>query len=599
MFLVKSKDSTPKKYRGPELKLMATFQEVLLVIHLLQADFHPDKIEEIMTSKLLDHCLRIHSVPPLSFSVWRKSLINAYKHILRMGEGPVMIPPPQLDKRLVVLTKILFFLIEKAVTLVLLPVPILMTPLAILNHRKVAGKYHNTKREIIHLLGDIYLQSVQLNGENVALAKQDIEKLIDENLSELFIVARKFSFPLPETMTSNELIDEKKPCVVIYNYSEDSLALARELDRQNQMNVIIVDPTKSNTTVTRDKQIVTISGAVYKDEKLYCGKFKQPTEADYVFCGGVLNTDIIERIEGCDVPTSGLPYMLEYTENKELTKHILVEHGVNMAPSICWKSPTQMSPFLKSKEEQDLVQYSNSHHLFSIAADLHDFCENHDCSEIVVKPTDGQGGSGVIFFKSNSLRAAAMAIQKLREEGHNVIVEKRIFSVPLDKMDQKKDWNIRAFISRDKNNQYMVSDLEIRMDDDGKPVNISISASVISFEMLCQKLGLSSERAEHFRKQINDIAIRTCQVLEETIKSAEKVPPGFQQDWMGIDIIVAREKGEFIPYVIEANDDHSGGMWDLDNISPKEKIGSSCKDLAHVILQRALEHKKKRGSNSK
>ncbi|USN58650.1 MAG: hypothetical protein H6767_00585 [Candidatus Peribacteria bacterium] len=48
------------------------------------------------------------------------------------------------------------------------------------------------------------------------------------------------------------------------------------------------------------------------------------------------------------------------------------------------------------------------------------------------------------------------------------------------------DWNFRVFVSKGDDNNFVVSDMEARIDSIGKPVNISISASVATYNQICE-----------------------------------------------------------------------------------------------------------------
>jgi hypothetical protein len=61
---------------------------------------------------------------------------------------------------------------------------------------------------------------------------------------------------------------------------------------------------------------------------------------------------------------------------------------------------------------------------------------------------------------------------------------------------------------------------------------------------------------------------------------------------MGVDIMIIQTKtGDLEPVIVEINDHHAGGMWDLDNIVLQEEKGRSSKDLASTMIRRANEYR--------
>lgn len=445
---------------------------------------------------------------------------------------------------------------------------------------------HKDKKDLKDLLVDAYTQAKFLNGKD---SKEDVflEMLGDEDCMALFLTAQSHGFPLPEKTKADEVIEENKPNIFVCGICDDSLALAREVDRQTGANVIV-----PGTAKVDGKKLTVKRGGVYKNGKIYWVKFDKPIQCDYVFSPMLVGDECIAIQEG-NIPASGIPNMLDFSENKEISNGIVRQAGVRNAPSLCWQRKVR-DGFLDKMEKEGLVQYQKSREKSDILKEVQDFSENNQCAQVVVKPTDEQGGEHVKFFTKEESEKITEYILDLLQNRHSVLLEKRIHSVPLEIDGVKKDWNLRVFVSRDENNDLKVSDMEVRIDDDGKPVNISLSASVMTYENIVKYLKISPEASAQLHRDIEETVTKSFQAIDDAVRKRHKIPNGAQQDWMGIDIIVQKEGDRYVPYVLEVNDHHAGGMWDLDNILPHEEQGRASRDLARVMIKRATTYFKQR-----
>ena len=131
----------------------------------------------------------------------------------------------------------------------------------------------------------------------------------------------------------------------------------------------------------------------------------------------------------------------------------------------------------------------------------------------------------------------------------------------------------------------------VRSDNFGKPVNLSISAHVMLFEDVMERAKVPVESQKKLIQTIDEVCVRATMHVIADLLHGEKAPAGQQQDWMGIDIIVAKEGAEYVPYIIELNNEDSGGMWEHDKLlnAPGRPFKSSCEAYIDTIIRRAKE----------
>lgn len=471
----------------------------------------------------------------------------------------------------------------------LYPIAIPLRGSLAIKQAKKLEKIKARTRELIKIFRNLYIQNIALDTET--LTKDNFLELFTKHTTVyLLTCCRKYGFPLPETISSdNEIIDHKKPNICIDGLGgADSLTKAREIDRQGKANVVLTCELDMDEISDLDTKPKVLQGAVYKNGKIYSTTFRDPLDIHYIFPNHH-NKLLLKHIETHKIPTGDIPFLKHYTGNKEFSNKILSDNNIKTPPSICWKSEYRQDEYprlLKIEKKWD-IKYQKSKTQEEIETDLKKFIQEHNAEHIVIKPTIGECGNDIIFFSSDDIENAAKYIIELSEKDLNVIVEKRITSVPLFIDGKKKDWNIRAFASYPAKFSGMV----VRVDDDkNKPVNISITAQSANFHKTAKQLNLTQKQTETLYKDIEKIAIDSYNaIVNATIKN-EGLSPNEKQDWMGIDIIIHQEGDKLIPYVIEINNQSSGGMYGAEKTAPPEEDYRICYDVAAIAAEKAEEY---------
>lgn len=383
----------------------------------------------------------------------------------------------------------------------------------------------------------------------------------------------ELGFPHPRKQKSDEIVINKNlPNIFICTLDADYLTLARNLDETGKCNVLLVVGGKYNVN-SHKGYFETSQAAIYHNKEIVLAHFKEPIRCHY-FLSNFTEDKRMEPIDLGLVASNCIPSIHDVIQDKIIVKKILFNHGVCTAPYL------ECDGFLELSDTE-VEQY------------LHAFCSKENCDEFVVKPTNADGGNGVCFFTRKKTLKAAHYIKGLLLSQLNVIVEKRIFSLPFQLDGITQDWNIRVFVTRDQNNHFVVENMMVRADKTGKPVNISISAKAMLIDDVLNRAGVKEEDQRALHQTINQECIRaTMHVINDLLKDhlASKF---VQQDWMGIDIIVSNENGKYIPYIIELNNEDSGGTWDYEKLlnNGNRKIQSSCPQYVDTIVRRASKQK--------
>lgn len=584
--------------------IMLELQRLVLIYRISQLVLWEIQIEDLLTSKVCEHVIRYSEIEYgwLYIIQNMKALVEPknYTRIVLMiaksfFEGPSWVKTLQskwnrhwksLNIVLGITSPLLLTwdLISKSpirypISMLLAFLILTSTPVIIYNQKRRFEKNKLESKVVVRMLHQV-LQFLDPNEADELLLD---DWVIDTQMLSILGFTSKFWFPNPERGSFHELLDKNKPTIVILWFWEDNLALAREIDKQWESNIIISDGI-INSRVSRIRNTILVSKwIVYKDGKIfYCEDGNNKVSSDYVLSsytwqGGTLPSRI---------PHVWLDTIEKYTENKEVTSQILMNNWINVAPYIAWKSPKSTQTDKKWID----IKYQE-YNSWSISDSLKDFARKY-WGNIVVKPTNGQWWSNVSFHNMNdNPNEAVLAIKRIIDSGSNVIVEKRIKSAPIIVEWEEMDWNFRVFVSKGDDNNFVVSDMEARIDSIGKPVNISISASVATYNQICEMRWISEDEKASLKADIESISLQACNAIEQHILQNEKPSHNRHQDFMWVDIIVEKTKDWYRLYVIEVNDQHSWWMWDLDNVVEWDEVGKSSRDLAKVMSRRARKNK--------
>ncbi|MBF0571124.1 MAG: hypothetical protein HQL12_04565 [Candidatus Omnitrophica bacterium] len=238
---------------------------------------------------------------------------------------------------------------------------------------------------------------------------------------------------------------------------------------------------------------------------------------------------------------------------------------------------------------------------FQLEKELKSFLLENKITAGVAKPNDGQCGYGVVFFNRLDLHRKIDEIYEMVRNGINIIVQERVTPPFVKRDNDTLDWNVRVFVTGNEKGRLAKV---VRIDKEGKAINISQSAKPWLLEKVSQELNLTPKEYQDMEKAIDDESHKSFQAINQAMDD-DKVKQKEQNavDYMGVDVIVRHNAGKFSAYVIEVNDFHSGAAWDLDKalrdapvelVSSEEasrRIGEASQGWLETIYRRALAYK--------
>jgi tetratricopeptide (TPR) repeat protein/glutathione synthase/RimK-type ligase-like ATP-grasp enzyme len=262
---------------------------------------------------------------------------------------------------------------------------------------------------------------------------------------------------------------------------------------------------------------------------------------------------------------------------------ILLNYKRQISGKVVWVKSD--SPGLDVDLKWELLNFLNQNHL----------------EKVVIKPNDGSKGEGVFFFGRTDIEKYIGQIALMIHRGTSMLLQERIEPPYLNRQGTKYDWNVRVFVSGNENGRLAKV---VRVDKEGKAINISQGARPEILEKAARELGLSPTEYEQMEAAIDDAARKAFTGINRAMDQDSAKPAGRNAtDYMGVDIILRREEGRFKAYVIELNSFRSGAAWDLnqalkqaagDVITPQEaarRIGEASTGWLETIYNRALAYK--------
>jgi hypothetical protein len=352
------------------------------------------------------------------------------------------------------------------------------------------------------------------------------------------------------------------------NLSAEGLAVFREGSRYPEANFIII-PFFEWLGTTKDERVGVTKGYIYTDRGLFFMEFGQTLEVDY-FINNLTPTDsylynILDQIiEKYRIPNTDFEQLGELTVNKALSMTMLYMAGINVP--------------------RGNMNLKSTRSVRSVAERLRIFMENQEIEEVVIKPYNTNCGTGIEYFSRDQIAEAAAYIEKLTQKYGGVRYEERIYPPKIEVDGSLYDWNLRLFLSRDIEDNWVVSDIAVRYGEG--VVNISRGAKTMTWDDLIFYLGLSDSEASDLRERVEDISIRSAKVIENAALNMDKETASAHQDFMSSDVICSHD---LTPYIIELNNHYSGAMWNLDDAGGE--MGRSSRDWVLTMIRRAAEYR--------
>lgn len=373
-----------------------------------------------------------------------------------------------------------------------------------------------------------------------------------------------------------KVIDAEKTLVAhLWYFSGENVCVAKALlDVSDKIHVILTRFYGSSLVELREGKVIPV-----KVEWIPCFIFSENwvpvwSSKDHFWCGNAVG-------------------FKKYSENKRLAWMILRQSGIAVPKEIEFRG-IRLKKELEAidnegTEGSDYELYRDFYIKWAKQdnATIQEFWNElwHD-KRIVIKPLDWKCWGGIEMYSYKEFTATygdSDIPHDFSEHTKTLLVQEKIESYPIHIDCRRKDWNVRVLVTYDyERQQYITAGIVWRIDDDGGPVNRSISADYISLEEIGKLANWSKEEYIQVKKDIEQTAEKSVHAIVgrgRKNNTFKKVHEGLDfQTISGVDIIVDAHKK---PYVIEVNDSNSGCLYELtklQGVSSLHPVAQSIKE---------------------
>ena len=350
----------------------------------------------------------------------------------------------------------------------------------------------------------------------------------------------------------------------------EGLAVFREGSHYPEANFIIV-PFFEWFDATENGRLAVKKGYMYTKEGLFFMEFDELLEIQYLInylspADGYLHNILDQIIDHYAIPNTNFERFGILVNNKAVSLPLLRGAGINVP--------------------RGGLNFKSTKSIFSVMQRVETFILQQQIDEIVVKPFNTNCGTGIAYFKKEQIAQASEYIEKLTEEYGGVRYEERIYPPKIRVEGELHDWNLRVFLSRDAEDNWVVSDIAVRYGNG--VVNISKGAGTMTWDNLISLLGISNSEADDLRENVEKMSVRAARVIEDeaVFNLIDEKTTSIHEDFMSTDVICSQD---LTPYIIELNNHSSGAMWNLDNAG--REMGRSSRDFILTMIRRATEYR--------
>eukprot|EP01113_Clastostelium_recurvatum_P045593 TRINITY_DN7850_c0_g1_i2.p1 TRINITY_DN7850_c0_g1~~TRINITY_DN7850_c0_g1_i2.p1 ORF type:complete len:432 (+),score=28.08 TRINITY_DN7850_c0_g1_i2:196-1491(+) len=263
-----------------------------------------------------------------------------------------------------------------------------------------------------------------------------------------------------------------------------------------------------------------------------------------------------------------------------------------------------------------------------VQAKVKTFLDSHAWPEVVIKPSGGRfcGGKGVTFhvverFTTtseihpaclDSITTAIMGLLQDMRPHEGVLLDERIQGVgPISHVKGYGDLDccFRLHIARSSNNKNRdiyahgfdlkdsggsTSGILARFSTWGGPVAVCMGGFPETFPFYVHHAAIGTIKGEQLRHHIMLLGEKVLRALDRYFirrRQAEgrdaNEPPYAQIDFLGIDACVQYIGSEYVPVVVEVNDQEVDGMCYVDDLGGEENRGACVREYVRTAIARA------------
>lgn len=404
--------------------------------------------------------------------------------------------------------------------------------------------------------------------------------------------------------------------IVSHQLSPNEESLMQEAEKNMNLNFVRLDPARNPISVlnVEGKTLFAAKeGYIYRNGKEifidFIKDYGKPLLIHYLIPNAKPEGRFYGTMIASGIPIPDSQTTRSFLDDKDISIHLLSSFPEIHVPKSELIKITNHSSFVLEALRREpssnlkLTPFSREEGSFvpRVRQILLDFLESNNLAEAVAKPNDGKQGENVIYFNKSSLEEAVTQVVTLLRKSTNVLLQEKINPPLIQSKGQSMDWNLRGFVSRDQNGEWVLSDQVVRYSTNGTVVNISRGAKGMRYEDLAKLLDLSEDESQALLKKLRDLSKAVVDKMEASLRNYKLLKESEHlSDFIGLDIMLRLEKGELVPYLIEINGANSGGMWEKDryvrskieegNLSPEE-LGRPVRDWVRLIQKRGLAYK--------
>lgn len=422
----------------------------------------------------------------------------------------------------------------------------------------------------------------------------------------------EFGYPVAKVVDQYEImpfnLDMINIGVRMNPVNEKALVLLNQASAASNVNFFMIDMEKR---IDNYRKIMAFPKLIFKDGQPYIVDNAAQVRIDYLIDFDVINKPLFySKVPMAEDLNTG-PYL----RLKDVTMLELEKRGVNVPRWLAFIHKGRQSAsmdfenqksvvdvFTEKREQSDKVKWVediNGDLRSEVENQLKDFLSQNNISQGVAKTNDGSGGENIIFFNENNLTEKIADIVRLIQTNNDILVQERIMS-PMIERDQKVlDYNFRVFMSPGQNGKLAKV---VRIGQEGTAINIMQDAKAMLVEELAKELGLSEQGLVELEKKVDDQMKKSFQAITAAmINDNLLASDASATDFMTADILIQKEAGVFVPYVIELNGFRSGGLWALqealknaaENSLSKEEADARAASVATPYVNAIINHAQK------
>uniref|UniRef100_A0A0L8GBM2 ATP-grasp domain-containing protein n=2 Tax=Octopus bimaculoides TaxID=37653 RepID=A0A0L8GBM2_OCTBM len=356
----------------------------------------------------------------------------------------------------------------------------------------------------------------------------------------------------------------------------------------------------SSTQSSKFSLYVNKAIAFYKGGHTCLETYQPPRRVTYFVnfftanCTGNAHTEGEALEQELDCPMSSSLKLLNYTDNKLLTRTLAAQAGVPYPTTLAFIKHSNV--VLDTRELRITVQIipeniSDKQLQLTFKDKIEAFLATHNFSKLVIKlfGLSWFGSKLVSFNEPNveELVETAVSVYHRLEESDALILEECINNLPVT-----EDYNchIRTTVCRTSDDLPHMSKIVCGIIKScNKPINQDYFVPQ-SLETSLKTWHVSEENIKDIKSKLISMSERTLKAImsfEDTLNEDERGGIGAQTDIIGLDFLVRKNQLEFEPVLIEVNGRDCLKKCQINEFVNRSKLGEAANELVNTMISRS------------